>query len=394
MRPCSESRMNFPEKKIKPKILCICALPPPYHGVSVTNELLLTNKLVQKKYELTLVPLNKPKIELGGELSWRTLSWDLGVTFKILRAIVRWKPQVIYFSLAQTKLGLIRGACWIWLATLGGCKCLVHLHGANFRTFYEGEISSQLKKILQPALSRLAGVIVLDRTLVRLFDGLVPDRKVFILRNGVPSYITEADFVEAMRRRGRAQKLQVTFLSNLIPEKGFRAFLETAAFIKQRGYEKDFLFNLAGAAPSPKITAEVEEFIDTHSLRNFFRILGIVTGAEKWRLLLASDVLVLPTRLAEGQPIAIIEAMAAGLPIVTTVRGGIPAMIKEGINGFLLAPGDATEIAAALLLLKSEAQLRLSMSIASRRTYQECYTEEMFVRGFSHIVDLVLEKNH
>jgi glycosyltransferase involved in cell wall biosynthesis len=373
----------------KTAVLCVAALPPPHHGVSLANELLLNNDLVRDRYDLRIIPLSKPKLYFGGDLSLGTFAKDLSATYEFLKEIMREKPQLIYFVLAQTKLGLWRNLIWMGLGKLRGSKCLAHLHGGYFRIFFEKEFSRTGQKFLKAIISRLDGVIVLDPILVSLFEGLLPEDRIFILRNGIPESVSAHDLEEANRLRAGQKKLRVTFLSNLIPGKGYDTFLETAALLKKQGRERDFVFNLAGAPSNAHVAREVEEFLQSFRLEGLVHILGKVFGGEKWNLLLNSDVFVFPTE-NEGQPFAIIEAMSAGLPIISTARGAIPAMVQDGVNGFIVQAGNPLEIVERLYLLQQDASLRLAMGRASRELYRKDYSLEEFIQGFMAILDRVI----
>ena len=84
-----------------------------------------------------------------------------------------------------------------------------------------------------------------------------------------------------------------------------------------------------------------------------------INTTERDRLLADSDVFALPSR-AEGVPMALLEAMAYGLPSITTPVGGIPDVFRDGIDGLLVKPGDIGQIRAALTKLITDDSLRLA----------------------------------
>ena len=92
---------------------------------------------------------------------------------------------------------------------------------------------------------------------------------------------------------------------------------------------------------------------------------GPVQGAAKVQLLHECDVFALPS-YQEALPMAILEAMAAGLPIVATRVGGIPELVVDGYNGFLITPGDTAGLAQRLMILAAEPGLRSLMGRRSR----------------------------
>jgi glycosyltransferase involved in cell wall biosynthesis len=83
----------------------------------------------------------------------------------------------------------------------------------------------------------------------------------------------------------------------------------------------------------------------------------------------ATDVFVLPS-LLEGQPLALVEAMAYGCPIVATAVGGVPELIQDGINGLLCGPGDSKSLAACISRLLENPALRTRFGRAARRSFE------------------------
>lgn len=374
----------------KSKILCISNIPPPYQGSAIANAILLTNAMVNNKFNLKIIRLKKPILQLGGKLLFSSLFADFMTTIKLVGNIISFRPDLIYFGLSQNRLGFMRNMVWIWLATLGGSKVLCHLHGSNFREIFETKLGLLFKKIFRLSLALLKGVIVLDDSFKTLFSGLIREDKIFVLQNGVRPNFSESDLIDAMKQREKHAKLNITYLSNFVPGKGFDTFLEAVLSLKIRGHEHDFRFYLAGAAPNLQISGQIEEFCRSHDLGDIVDILGKVNDREKWPLLLNSDIFVFPTQLSEGQPIVILEALASGLPVISTARGCIPAMVHEGVNGFIVSERNPTEIADRLVLLKHNLRLRISMGQASRAIYNKFHTEERFIHGFISIFDRVL----
>ena len=104
---------------------------------------------------------------------------------------------------------------------------------------------------------------------------------------------------------------------------------------------------------------------------------------ERDRLLAASDVFALPSR-AEGVPMALLEAMAAGLPSITTPVGGIPDVFRDGIDGLLVKPGDVGQIRVALTQLITDEAVRLSAGHAAREHVRQ-YDVHAYARRLADI---------
>jgi glycosyltransferase involved in cell wall biosynthesis len=104
-------------------------------------------------------------------------------------------------------------------------------------------------------------------------------------------------------------------------------------------------------------------------------LLGWVRGEEKERLLASAAVYVLPS-YNEGLPMSVLEAMAAGLPILSTPVGGIPEAVTDGVEGFLVNPGDVRALADALDRLLGDPELARGMGVAARRKVERAFSAD------------------
>jgi glycosyltransferase involved in cell wall biosynthesis len=111
-------------------------------------------------------------------------------------------------------------------------------------------------------------------------------------------------------------------------------------------------------------------------------------------LLKQTDIFVLPS-LFEAQPLSILEAMAAGCPVVSTWHGAIPETVIDGETGILVEKEDAKELSRALKKLIAEPKLREKMGLMGRKRYQKYYTKERHIENmidvFKKTLDLCVE---
>ena len=160
------------------------------------------------------------------------------------------------------------------------------------------------------------------------------------------------------RRLGLADTATViTTVANLRREKGYPELLAAAATVTREDPRAVFL-----AAGQGALANQFDEEHTRLGLGDRFRFLGQVDDIPA--LLAASDVFVLPSRF-EGTPIAIMEALCVGLPIVATTVGGIPDEVSDGVEGLLVPPRDERALAGALLELLGDADLRERLSSAA-----------------------------
>ena len=100
-----------------------------------------------------------------------------------------------------------------------------------------------------------------------------------------------------------------------------------------------------------------------------------MTGADKLSLLASSAFLIFPPVKPEGQPRVVLEAMAAGLPVIATDRGAIAETVLDGECGYVLRDPDPLELAERMLRLLDDPELRSSMSRAARSRYLAHFTQ-------------------
>lgn len=160
-----------------------------------------------------------------------------------------------------------------------------------------------------------------------------------VVHNGIP----EPEFLEKSDAKSRLAVLAsipedsfiIGTIAELHPNKGLDTLITAAAQVP----ETQFIIISEGES-----RAHLESLIKKHSLQSRVHLVGFVDNARI--LLKGLDIFVLPSR-KEGLPYTILEAGAAGLPVVATTVGGIPDIIDDEINGLLVTPNDVTGLATA-----------------------------------------------
>ena len=113
---------------------------------------------------------------------------------------------------------------------------------------------------------------------------------------------------------------------------------------------------------------EIKELHGQLGLGNGFQLLGFRRDVAD--LMTASDIFVMGSA-HEGLPVAIMEAFAAGLPVVATTVGGVPQQVRENVEGILVPPRDPTALAAALMKVATDSELRTQMATAATERASE-----------------------
>jgi glycosyltransferase involved in cell wall biosynthesis len=101
-----------------------------------------------------------------------------------------------------------------------------------------------------------------------------------------------------------------------------------------------------------------------------------------------ADIFAFPTFYPnEAFPLVLLEAMAAGLPVISTTVGGIPDMVIDGETGLLVPPGEVSSLASALRRLVTDSGLRIRMGQAGRGRFMRHYTLEQYEANLSDLLD-------
>jgi glycosyltransferase involved in cell wall biosynthesis len=206
----------------------------------------------------------------------------------------------------------------------------------------------------------------------------------------VPNGANFINFTYAPNRKRylNNEKFNILFLSNLRREKGFFDVLAAIPEIARFAGNAQFVF--AGEWRDKETKLEFYRFIKVHS-KLPIKLLGPVYGKSKLNLLSSADIFVFPTYYpAEGHPWVIVEAMAAGIPIITTNQGAITESVKDGVNGFIVEKRNPRQIAEKIKFLIDHPDIRKKMGEESRRLYLENFTEEKMIERLSNAFHAVL----
>jgi glycosyltransferase involved in cell wall biosynthesis len=150
----------------------------------------------------------------------------------------------------------------------------------------------------------------------------------------------------------RHKDIRFLFMGRLGQRKGVYDILESARQIRADNVK----INLYGDGEAEAIQAKVRQC----NIGDKVAVCGWIDGHQKDETFRQADVLLLPS-YHEGLPISVLEAMAYGLPVVATDVGGISEAVQDGVNGFLIQPGECEKLAERIDRLATSPELRLEM---------------------------------
>ncbi len=324
------------------------------------NYLELVGKSVQ---QMVVVP------SLGREIRpWRDV-----ITFvRILRLIRRMRPEIVHTHTAKA------GVLGRLAARLAGVPVIVHT--------YHGHV---LQGYFPPAKNRL--FVRIERALARWTDRLLAvseavRRDLLDLGIGTPDQLTVVPLgldldrfmaCETLRGQLRAElgigdAPTVGIVARLVPIKAHEVFFHAAALVARAVPASRFVVVGDGERRS-----ELEDLVVSLGLANRVRFLGWRRDLD--RIYSDLDVVALSSK-NEGSPVSLIEAMAAACAVVATRVGGVPDLIEDGVNGYLVPSGDPSAMATAVSSLLTDPERRAEMGRAGRKRVGQAFSVERLVR--------------
>jgi L-malate glycosyltransferase len=198
----------------------------------------------------------------------------------------------------------------------------------------------------------------------------VPRRKITVVPNGLDLQLYRPHTPHGRRRR-------VIVVANLRPEKGHDVLIEAAANVLLR--YPDARFDIAGDGPEGRRLAERTRAL---GVEHAFTFLGHRDDVPS--CLAAADIFVLPSR-SEACPNAVLEAMAAGLPIVASAVGGILELITDNRTGLLVQPDDPPALCRRICELMADPSRASQIGSAARAEAQSRYSFERMVEAFDRL---------
>ncbi len=315
-------------KKGKSKVLMIGPARSVHGGVSaVVNNLYEAglSRQVQLKYIATMVDGSKARKLLQAGIAY----------IGFLAALPFY--QILHVNMAADA-SCFRKKIFIDTAGFFKKKILIHEHGGDFEGFYFKRCSEKQRASIKKSMDK---------------------EKIHVLQNRI--LIPEKEKKDYNSRK-------ILFLGRLCREKGIGELLEAVPVIQKQIPDVKFILGGLWETGNEELKKKAE------SLSDVVELPGWVSSEERERLMEECSIFVLPTWF-EGQPVSLLEAMAAGMCVVAAKVGGIPQIMGEekGQTGILLPPKDAKALADTLTWLLNEEETRKRLGEQARSRMVEQY---------------------
>jgi glycosyltransferase involved in cell wall biosynthesis len=353
-----------------PRLVVVGPLPPPYHGASVSTGLLVSSDVLKQRFALEHLDTSDRRDGRDNIGRWDIQNVTGGLSGALrLFGRLRGRRGVVYISIAQNVPGILRDSLYIHVAALRRWGVAVHLRGSDLGDVYR-EQPAAMRWWMRFTLRRVTSMAVMGDSLRSVFDGLMAPDRLAVVPNGTPE-ITLPELP--------TDREQILFFSNLRRRKGILESVDTAIEVLREHPTARFVF--VGDWEDEELEREVRARAAAAGEQIEFR--PAVTKDDRLPLFASSSMLLFPPVEPEGHPRVVLEALAAGLPVITTDRGAIAETVVDGESGFVLDDPVPSELAECVLRLLRDPALRDRMSEAARTRYVERYTLDVTDAAFA-----------
>ena len=354
--------------------MLVGVVPPPVHGQSMATKAL---------FDSDLSPLEKIIVEIRssktlGSVGRFSISKAFGLFPLIGRTWLAWlrhRPRVLYYTAGSGAwVPFFRDFIFLALCRPLFHKTLIHYHSGNLVDFLAG---SKLKSAL--------GRFVYGRGAWTIRLGPfspAPDylgNRVFDVPNGI-------DAPDFLPPRTPGDSFRILFLGNLFEDKGVIDLID-AVHALASGNPSPITLSFVGGWPNDGTRRKIEKRIASLPANVSCPPPAPAYGDAKWQALISHDVLAFPSYYSsENVPLVIIEAMAAGLPVIASDWRGIKSLVEDQVTGLLVPPHDILALEAGLRRLSKNTTALETMGRAGRQVYQHQLTASFHITAIKRVL--------
>lgn len=324
-----------------------------------------------------------------GQLCFRNFFLSLVNIVRLSCSVARVRPSLVHYHTSRGMAFLKDMICAAWVRCFFHVTMVLHIRSSDAAAILASKaprLQSFQLRALQHCCDRL--VLLSDNVLNDFAAILGPEAGArFRARCTVLPNFT---LLPTTYRKHQEPKdcVRLFYIGNIGAGKGIYDFLEAARRLKGQAVPP-FQVVLAGPFNDRREEQRIRTMVTDYDLSDLIVFLGTVYEKEKEAAFLQADVFVLPS-YSEGIPQSLLEAMAYGLPVVVSRVGGIPEVVGEGQEGFLIQPGDVDDLCRVLKRLIGSVVCRQRMGAAARRRITDRHTVEIYLRQLQDLYDSVL----
>jgi glycosyltransferase involved in cell wall biosynthesis len=290
--------------------------------------------------------------------------------------LVHRRYDVVHINPSLNFKAVMRDGILLLLAKALRCRVIIFFHGWNQK--FKEAVTSHYLPLFRAVFSRADAFIVLASSFRRQLIEMGITKPIHLTRTSVEDELVSQFSEHSLRAKLRNERTArtVLFLSRIERGKGIYEALDAFAVLRKRRPEA--WMDIVGDGAELAGAMKYVELKEIHGVRFF----GHLSGPAKYDRLRNGDIYFLPTH-SEGMPISVLEAMAAGIPVVTRPVGGLPDFFQDGKMGFLSESSEPEILAGFLERLLSDARLREEIALRNFRFARKEFTSDLVAHQLS-----------
>ncbi|MFT3783138.1 MAG: glycosyltransferase [Nibricoccus sp.] len=367
------------------RIVAVLQIDPPESGQAVMNRILLEARFTG--IELVHVDASfSQKMSEMRSVAWRKLWKLLWLPARIIAAKLRSGSGILlYTPSGPTRSAVLKDAWILGLSRPFFKKTIFHVHASGLGD-YLNSTQAIWAKLARRALAQ-------PNWLVRLSPSTPRDDTALAAQHTacIPNCIrNEAELLAIHRAPTAGSALRILFVGLHVPAKGLRLLLDAIIELKHQGVV--VTLETLGSFSDSAFTQECRDAIQSENLNEHVRFLGSLFGPDKIDAFARADLMVFPTYFdSETLPLVVIEAMAAGLPVISTRWRGIQDLIDDGRTGFLVEPRQTAPVVAAIRTIHEDRNLLRALGDAARERFKQYYSQAAFRSAWQQTLFNIVE---
>ena len=363
----------------RPKIIAMVQLPPPMHGAAKMNQFAI--KALAKDFDLHVIEMRFARtLSEVNRFSVRKIGLAVWLWLRLVWALPRAKALYICFS--PNGFSYYRDCLYVLLAKLLRVPAILHLHGRGLPEMRR----SKWAELFQKMVLKGQTVILLGESLRAEIEGL--DCKSAIISN----CLDDSAFIgPATKQWVPHDPIRLLWLSNLFQAKGIETLLAACEILHAQGIACHLTIAGAGGDISE---AELGTLLEKYQMHAAATYLGPVSDPERQDAFKNSELFIFPSHYAnEAQPLVVLEAMAANVPVITSNIATLPEFVRDGETGRLCPPKAPEELANALSAAIGAPKKTTAMRDAAFQTCRQNFRQDRFATKLRQRVHSIIE-NH
>jgi glycosyltransferase involved in cell wall biosynthesis len=300
---------------------------------------------------------------------------------RFIWVLFSFRPQIIHIHTSQG-LAWLKDTYYAVVSKTCRRKIVLHMHGGNFSEHFD-RFPAPIRWFSRTVLFHADAIIAVSDDWKKRMADLLPLEKTLVIRNCIAINKFNPNPYRIPNHR-----INAIFLGAIGKSKGIYDLIAALDNLPSN-YLNFIHIKLAGNEECEGDIAQILAQIRDRDLEDVCQFYGLVIGDDKQKLLEESDLFILPS-YHEALPIAVLEAMGAGLAILATPVGGIPEVVQDGWNGFLIPPGDTRALAERLMMLISDIPLLRLMGQHSRGFAEQELDVEPFVNKLVNLYSTLI----